>query len=161
MPFNKDYRVSRIYSTLVSKVINTATNFRYSCCFTKLPDLNDCTDCKDCSSKDILASTTTDDVQELFEEGETLFCIKDGWSGLDKVKSIYIDDTKVLCFVVTDLNQKEIITTRERLKLTSTLGVAWIPSSVPEHGIAVKSLSDKEIEVLCSPTTYHYYNKKF
>ena len=111
MPINEGCGISHIYSTLVSKVVNTATNFRYSCCFTKLPDLNDCSDCKNISSEDNLSSATTDDVQELFEVGETLFCVKDGWSGLVKVKSIYIDDTDVLWFVVTDSNQEDIITT--------------------------------------------------
>ena len=54
--------------------------------------------------------------------------------------------------MATDSNQKEIITTREHLRSPSTLYVGWIPSSVPEYGTATKSLSDEEVEALCSST---------
>ena len=76
----------------------------------------------------------------------------DGWSRLIKVKSICLDDSSVLHFVVTDSNDKEIITTHEHLRSPSTPDVGWIPSPVPEYGTAVKSLSDEEVEALCSPT---------
>ena len=87
-----------------------------------------------------MSTTATDDVQELFEVGETLFCIKDGWSGLVKVKSIYMDDASVLRFVVTDSDDEEIITTQENLRSPSDPDVGWIPSSIPEYNLAAKSL---------------------
>ena len=97
-------------------------------------------------------SSASEDVKKLFEEVETLFYAIDGWSGLGKVKLIYLDDTNILCCVVTDLNQKEIITTCEHLRSPSTPDVGWIPSSVSEYGTAAKSLSDEEIEAVFLPT---------
>ena len=65
------------------------------------------------------AACATDVKQELFEEGETLFCAVDGWTGLASVKSISIDDTGVLRFVVTDANGKDITTTRDYVRSSS------------------------------------------
>ena len=74
MQVNQGLSVSRIYSALVSKVINTATDVRYSCCFTCLADSDVCHGCDGCGS----AALTTDVKQIFFEEGETSFCAIDG-----------------------------------------------------------------------------------
>ena len=147
MQVNQGFSVSRIYSALGSKVINTATDFQYSCCFTCLPDSDVCHGCDGCVS----AALTTGIKQEVFEEGETLFCAIDGWFGLVRVKSIELDDTGVLRFVVTDNNGKDIATTREHLRSPSNPDIGWIPSSVPEYGSASRCLTDKEVKTLCSP----------
>ena len=143
MPINEGFSSAQKYAALVNKVINTAISWRYSCCFTKIQD---CEDFEDYSTV-----LTTDIKEELFEEGETLFCAIDGWSGLVKVKSIYMDDANVLRFIVLDSNSKEIITTREHLRSPSNPDVGWIPSSTQEYNAAAESLSDKEVEALCSP----------
>ena len=65
--------------------------------------------------------------------------------------SIYMDDTNVLHFVVLDSNSKEISTTQEHLRSPSNPDVGWIPSSTQEYNAAAESLSDKEVEALCSP----------
>ena len=106
----KNYCISQINSVLISKVLNTSTNFKYSCCYTKLPDSGDSSECTACSFVTDPASSATDVVQESFEEGGTLFFVTDGWSGLVKVKSIYLDDSNLLRFVVTDSIDNHIVT---------------------------------------------------
>ena len=148
MQVNQGFSVSRIYSALVSKVINTATDFRYSCCFTRFPGSDICQGCEGCSSTVLAADVK----QELFEEGETLFCgIDHGWSWLVRVKSMAIDDAGVVRFVVTDSNGKDITTTREHLRSPSNPGIGWIPSSAPEYNSATRCLTDEDVQMLCSP----------
>ena len=116
MLINDSSKTSRIYSILVSKVIDTATNFRYSCCFTKLPSCTNCAGCESCTVSNDSIACSTDIKQETFEEGEILFYTKDGWTGLVKVNSIFIDEDKILRFILIDSNDEGITTTREYLR---------------------------------------------
>ena len=90
---------------MVSKVINTATNFNFSCCFTKL------------ASGDPVASVdaaayATNIQSSNFEVGETLFHTRDGWSGLVKVKTLHTDEGGVLRITVRTSANEEIQTTK-------------------------------------------------
>ena len=127
---------------MVSKVINAATNFRYSCCFTKLPACTKCDGCESCTASNESIVCATDIKQEVFEEGETLFYTKKGWSGLVNVKSIFIDNDYVLRFIMTDSNYEEIIITRGYLRSLSNPGVGWIPIMVPEYNPTAHYLTD-------------------
>ena len=105
MQIKEGYGTSSYFTVLVSKVINTATSFNFSCCFTKL------------ASGDPVASVdaaayATDIKSSTFEVGETLFYTRDGWSGLVKVKSLHIDEGGVLRITVRTSANKEIQTTK-------------------------------------------------
>ena len=132
---------------MASKVINTATDFRYSCFFTILPDPDICHGCDGCG----VAAPATDVKQELFEESETLFCAIDGWSGLVRIKSIAIDDAGVLRFVVLDSNGKDITMPREHLRSPSNPDIGRIPSSAQEYDSATRCLTDEEVKPIGSP----------
>ena len=138
MQINQGFGLSTLYSVLVNKIINTAVNFRYSCCFIKT----------DAQASGAYASEVE---KSLFEIGETLFYAKDGWSGLVKVKSLSIDSEDVVKITVTSTSGEEITTTREYLRPPENPDIGWIPSSVPEYKTSVGLLSDKEIEKLASP----------
>ena len=70
MAINEGCGISQMYSALILKVINTATNFKYSCCCTKITDSKDSNHCTDCTFSDSPVSSVTD----IVEEGESLFC---------------------------------------------------------------------------------------
>ena len=95
MQINQGFGLSTLYTVLVNKVINTAVNFRYSCCFIKT----------DAQASGAYASEVE---KSLFEIGETLFYAKDGWSGLVKVKSLFIDSEDVVQITVTSTSGEEI-----------------------------------------------------
>ena len=99
MPINEGFKLASLYTTMVNAVINTATSFKYSCCSTRVQDCNGCPDkCTACA---------TDIVSEEFDVGETLFYAKEGWFGLVKIKTLFMDKDNVLRFVVVDSNGKK------------------------------------------------------
>ena len=143
MPINAGFKLASLYATMVNAVINTATSFRYSCCFTRLKD------CKGCPES--CTACATDIVSEEFDIGETLFYTKEGWSGLVKVKTLFMDKDNVLRFVVADSNGKEITTTRENLRAPTNPDIGWIPTTLPEYKSSTRCLTDEQIKTLCSP----------
>ena len=64
MQTNQEFSASRMYSALFFRVINTATDFRYSCCFTSLPDPDICHGCTGCDS----AACATDVKQDFLKK---------------------------------------------------------------------------------------------
>ena len=67
-------------SNLLDKVVDTATNFSFGCCFTKVA--------VEVPMIDIDAAAHALDIElSDFEVGETLFYTRDGWSGLVKSQS--------------------------------------------------------------------------
>ena len=107
---------------------------------------NDCSDYQSAftSSKEVIKT-------ELFDIGETIFYTNDGWSGLVKVKYLYLDGSNVLRIVVTNSNRKDMTTTKKHLCSPSNPDVGWIPSSVLEYRQASKTLSEEDIEKITSP----------
>ena len=99
-----------------------------------------------CGCQSVFVSSQDDIKSELFDNGETLFFINNGWSGLVKVKSFSLDKTNVLRIIVTNSNGDDIITTKEHLCSPNNPDSGWITSSVPEYKQSAKTLSEEDIE---------------
>ena len=83
-----------------------------------------------CGCQSVFASSQDDITSELFDIGETLFFTNNGWSGLVKVKSFYLDKKNVLRIIVKNSNGDDIITTKEHFRSPKNPDVGWISSSV-------------------------------
>ena len=138
MQINQGFGLSTFYSVLVNKVINTAVDFKYSCCFTRTE-----TDPYEVFNSEVETSE--------FEVEETLFYAKDGCPGLVKVKSLSIDTEGVVHIMVARTSGEEITTTREHLRAPENPDISWIPSSVLEYKSTANLLSQEDMEKIVSP----------
>ena len=165
VPINEGFSLATIYTAMISRVINPFSGHQYSCCFTQMDDdVGEPTMSKSDDNDEVTChhahtnmvephSESAETVLELFEIGETLYYVNNGWSGLVKVKSFKLDENGIIRFVVTSIaSEEDIETTSDHLRSPSNPDIGWIPTSVPEYRSTSKMLTEEEIKNLTSPT---------
>ena len=89
MQIREGYDVSNCFTAMANKVVNTATNSRFGCCFTKVA--------VEIPMVGVDAEAYASDAEfSNCEVGETLFYTRDGWSGLVNIKALHMDEDGVL-----------------------------------------------------------------
>ena len=98
---------------------------------------------------------------DMFHVGETLLYTNAGHTTYVRIEKIFLDDDRVLRFVVRTRDDKKIETTKESLRAPDAPDIGWIPTTIPDKKEAATTLSEEDISRMTNPVTLSPLQEEF